>query len=340
MDKQDVVRELTRRGMIITPDMLEKIKSGDIGVDYVAPTQESGGSGKVKLSVRIKRTEELREMTPHDFALYYNNRYGVLRGILLKKMDALSINKAVVGFSDVGVIGMVREMVVGGFLLEDATGEIVVMGGAGVKQDDVVGVRGVVKEGRLFQNEIIWPDIPTTNTMGVIPNLNLLLTNTLDEKLVGVIDDFGLVFVSAPTKTTIPEDIKSRVITDLPNPCSATINKGSRELHILIYKTEGSTTPQEALGMLRRRHLSPDKRKIFSTNDPFLIDPIPDILWLITDRRHVERYRGVNIVMCKENDVVRYDAGTGGVYFAHDEMPGTVSAEDVSVRAQNIKHVH
>lgn len=321
MDTESVVRELTQRGIIVTPEMLEKIRKGETGLPPTQPREEKKRTErppKPTLSVKIRKTERLPKMSPQDFISYYNKRYEGLKSILLRKMEALSINKIKDTFSEVSVIGMVRDKTPGGFIIEDATGDIVVVGAGEVEPDDVVGVRGTIREGQIFLTELIWPDVPLNNKTGNIQGTTLLLTTGLGENIMENLDDFSLVFVSGGEAGGLSAGARKNVIAGLPNPCHATIKKENSELTLLIYVPEKKIAPENAARLLRRRHLSPEKKHIFSTSDPFLIEPVPDIFWIVADKQHVERYKGVTIIMSREGDAVKFEAETGKVYLAQD----------------------
>jgi hypothetical protein len=285
MDRQARVRELTKKGILVTPEMLE-------GGCPAAPKEEGARATPPKqprsrLSVRMARTEALSRMSADDFASFYNARYTGLRDILLKKMSALSINKARESASAVSVIGMVREKTPQGFVLEDTTGEIPVMSSEDVGEDDVVGLKGSVREGRLFQGEIVWPDIPLSNGARFVPGMTLLLTASLDEGIRRAAGDISLMFIpDRPDAPPTGED-ERRMITPLPNPCRATIHKDDRAFNLLIYRPGRPVSGQDALGMLRRRHLSPGRGEIYSRTDPFLIEPAPDLFWIISGERYI-----------------------------------------------------
>ncbi|MCK4714986.1 MAG: hypothetical protein KAT35_05385, partial [Candidatus Aenigmarchaeota archaeon] len=72
-----------------------------------------------------------------------------------------------------------------------------------------------------------------------------------------------------------------------------------------------------------RRHLLPDRKHIRSREDPYMIDNVPDLFWVISDQRHIGQYNGVTLVMSGEHDAVRFDAGTGKASFARSS-PGRV----------------
>jgi hypothetical protein len=329
MDREEIVRALTKRGIIVTPGVLERIESG-------MPVEEAVGQAepparktpKTKLLVKIRRAEPMPRMSPEDFTSYYNNRYEGLKKLLLKRVNALSINKARESFSEVSVIGMVREKNPQGFTLEDTTGEIPVVSSDDITEDDVVGVRGVIKEGRLFQKELIWPDVPPNSGARLIPSMTLLLSTFLDENIRQAAPGFSLMIVPERPGMELTEDEKRKLITDLPNPCLATIDREGTDFSVLVYKPARQLSPQEAAGLLKKRHLSPDRGEISTRTDPFLIEPVPDLLWIISGERHFERYRGVGIIMTKENDAVKYDAGTGRVYFAYDKPAPSQAVPD------------
>lgn len=316
MDRQAMVRDLTRRGILVTPEMLE---SGGPDALQALPGgnfPDPGGRSRARLSVSVLRPQHLSHMSADDFISHYNARYEGLREILLKGMRAVSISNASGSASDVSVIGMVRERNQRGFILEDATGEIPVISSDDVSEDDVIGVRGMVREGQLFQSELIWPEIPDSREPCTIPGLSLLLSYRLDEGMWAEAHGTGLVFVPQRPGLKLSGDEERRLVTDLPNPCHATIKQGDREFRLLIYRPSGPVSRQDALDMLRRRHLSPERGEISTRSDPYIMEPAPDLLWIVSGERLIERHRGVNLIMTGEDDVVRYDAETGEAAFA------------------------
>jgi DNA polymerase II small subunit/DNA polymerase delta subunit B len=326
MDREAVVRELTKKGIIVTPEMLEEPglaivqkQTGQIPVSRKPP--------KTKLSVKVARPERLPRMSVDDFASYYNSRYSGLRDILLKKTPAVSINKARESFSEVSVIGMVKERNSQGFVLEDTTGEIPVMSNDEVREDDVVGVKGAIREGRLFQKELVWPDIPTDNQTRSVPGMVLLLSTFLDENIRKASQDFSLMFIPERPGTELTEEEDRKLITALPNPSPVSVNKKGTTFNLLIYNPGRPVPKQEVLEMLKRRHLSPDKREISTTTDPYLIEPVPDLFWIISGERHTERYRGVTVITTGKRDAVKYDAETGEAFFAYDSQPSQASPD-------------
>jgi DNA polymerase II small subunit/DNA polymerase delta subunit B len=314
MDEQEVVRELTRKGVVVTPEILSRIRSGKEPLpDHVAAPKKQPTA---RLSVKIVGPPTKEKMSVSDFTSYYNKKYNTLRDMLVKHISPVSINKAVDVGGEVCVIGMVKERTRQGFVIEDTTGEIDIVGVDDVREDDVIGVRGDVKEGRLMRSEIVWPDVPETNQPTRLHETSLLLTTSLGGSMLGAANDFSVVFVAGQSPSGLPESTMNRVFGDLPNPCWATIKKDGKEFMVFVYKPKDAIQPDEARKMLRRRHLSPERVQISSTTDPYVIDPIPDIFWVISNTRHSEQYRGVSLIMSREGEAVKVDASTGEVYFA------------------------
>ena len=319
MKNQDVVRELTRQGILVTPEILKKVRDGGFGGKEIQQSP-SPLPKKTKLSVKIKKPITEKKMSPEDFVAYYNTRYMGLRNILLKKTDALSINKAKHGFSEVSVIGMVGEKTAQGFVLEDATGNISVVSREDVRKDDVVGVGGVVREGKLFQKEIVWPDVPATNKPTTIPGLKLLFTTFFNDAIIDSLGEFSLVFAPGADGSGVAEPDKLKVVSDITSPCFATIKKDGSEFVVLVYKPKNPPTSEDAVSLLKRRHLMPGVDEVLSATDQHMIEPVPDIFWVISNQRGIETYNGVTVIISKEHDAVRFDAEIGEAHFAHETL--------------------
>lgn len=312
MDEQEIVKDLTKRGMVVTPEMLKRIRSGEppTTTPKTKPPPTRG------LSVRISGPTTKNRMSVKDVVSYYNKRYALLRDLLLKKMPAVSINKLADNPGEASTIGMVKARSKHGFTLEDITGEIDVVDGEPVRDDDVVGVRGAVKEGRLFASSLVWPDVEQKEKTPL--DTKLLLTTSLEGGLMDVVGDFGVVLVTGKPAPDIPEEVRPRVFGGLPNPCVATISKAGKELVVLIYHPKEQVTLQDAVGMLRRRHLMPARSEIFTSDtDPYMIELTPDLFWVVSDNTHIDDYRGVRVVMGGKAGAVKLDASTGEVFFAN-----------------------
>jgi hypothetical protein len=207
-------------------------------------------------------------------------------------------------------------------VLEDTTGEIQVIGSGDVQADDVVGVTGTIREGSLFMKKISWPGIPEPNPAKTKPDMTVLLATFLDESIKRVSEGFELVFITQDTGTGLPEDEQKKIISQLPNPCFATIVKDGTEFNLLVYKPEEPATPETVAGFLKRRHLPYGIKRVAGKQDQMIIDPVPDLVWVISNTRHVGSYMGVDVLISGGKDAIRYDTRERRASFCLP--PGTV----------------
>lgn len=267
---QEIIKKLIAHGILPTCDILEKVKSE--GIDSVIyPHQES------KILINKREIKKRKKLTPQDFFQYYTNKFEGIKSLLLKKMNAISINKAKTSFLPVSVIGMVQEIIPNGFILEDPTGRIeVISQEPEINPDDVLGVSGLVREGKLFAQKIIWPDVPLPDQTKSLPiTLTLSLQNT---------------------KTPY-------TITPETNPFWCEITNGKTKIILLAYKPKNPINKQQAFTLLKKRHLSPERNQIMFTEDYFLINPVPEIFWIVSDETWFSRYKGVTIVSAMSSKI-------------------------------------
>ena len=233
MDKKQKVRFFLESGVLVSPKLMDKInednkerilqlaKQSD---DTVLTNME-----ETALSIRVKKIRERNRLGVQDFVKYYNNKYNGIRKLLSKKMDATSVNNAKQAFSEVSVIGMVKELTPRGFVLEDPTGEISVIrkdedkdkqDTISISVDDVIGLTGFVKEGRMFVRETILPDVSLSNKAGRI-DINLLLTTQMTERLGSSAQDVSFI-IRKDRKTSPPPTRSARA---RPRSCSCFIHQ-------------------------------------------------------------------------------------------------------------------
>jgi hypothetical protein len=311
MNIQEMVRELTRNGVVVTPDMLSRMRNE--GPEAFSILLRPKDRARSLLTVKTRVPEALERMSASDFAAYYADRHRRLSSVLLKRMDVVSINKAG-GFGEVSVAGMVKERSPQGFVLEDTTGEIQVISREQVSNDDVLGVRGAVREGKLLPAEIVWPDIHPEHKAAVLPETTILLSGSMEDAVSSSLDGLSLAFIRDGNKH-LPEGAPSKLIACTTNPYSAGIVKGDVTFNLLAYAPPEAVSPSQAVEFLKKRHLGPRRERIRYRTDPFVIEPVPDLFWVISDSRHIESYRGVAIVMAPAGDAVIYDAGQGKARF-------------------------
>jgi len=345
MNKKEMVKAILGKGILITPDLLDKLNEDTLQsilqnadktklvLETAPETKERqpvkpeankapettanpiskptadpiAQSTKPTISIKIRQPSTAPKLSPEDFVKYYNNKYNSIKNILLKKTDALSINKVNNSTLPVAVIGIVKEKTPNGFVLEDPTSEMEVIAKSeseNITEDDVLAVKGNAREGKLFGKEIILPDVPLTHPVGGI-DATLFITgkppNTPE----------NIDVVCSPEKIIGPDKTNS----DIPNPAWITITKQEKSVRFLVYKPGNETTISDAVEMLKKRHLSPRRNQVASSDDPFLIDPVPDVFWINSKERGFKAYKGVTVISCGQDGSARIDLATKKVDF-------------------------
>jgi DNA polymerase II small subunit/DNA polymerase delta subunit B len=241
-----------------------------------------------------------QKLSAGDFVQYYNVRYGALKNMLLRKTNAVSINKLDSGQGTSTIIGMVKEKTQKGIILEDPTGQIEVvasqdmLNSMGVAEDDVLAATGSAREAAFFAKGIVLPDVPLTHPMGSM-DATLMLSERISNT------------TQATQKADIictPDGIVSQgKSTDLTNPAWVEITGQEKIVRLLVYTPEGEATLSDAVEMLKKRHLSPKRSQVRQfvgpdPKDPFLIEQIPDIFWLVSKEKGFKAYKGVTVISC------------------------------------------
>ncbi len=308
--KEDVVRELLKRGHLVSPETLERVDMNNI--DSIAREKTlvlTETQPENRLSVSVEAPIKITTITPQDFLEHCMRRYETIRDMLLRKTEAVSVNKARKSSAPVTTIGMVREILPSGFVLDDPTGEIdVILTGHNtipIETGDVVAVRGNVREEKFFAEEIMLPDIPLTNAINRIENTNLFLT-TRHSAPPGLKPDDVLVS-KHPLK-------HKHVVSCFPNPAWIAISRGANRITLLVYEPPGETTMEKALLFLKKRYINTEKAVLAKNSDPFLLAAVPDIFWLISKNQWTLPYKGVTIISCKDQDA-RINLNTRDVAF-------------------------
>jgi len=285
MDKREIVRKALERGVMVSPEALESADWSDIDsvleeakhmLVYGSPAGEKRGP-----NVSVKESVPKARLKPKDVADFYSQKYKAMRQLLLKKVKAVSINKAQDLKSGVSVIGIVKELTPSGAVLEDQTGEIDAIGKIDAGEGDVLGAKGQVREGKVMVSETVWPDVPLVRKPGRIHNTTLLLTSK-DEK------DADVIFSSSGAEGATHVS---------HSPTWLTVSNNGSSLTVLAYKT-GEKDLKAAAGWLKKRCLPHEE--VPGPKNLHVIDPVPDILWLIGPPAGKEIYKGVLIVSCGE----------------------------------------
>ncbi len=305
--KEQIVKRFLMEGVLLAPETLERISESNLE-NAIGEAVQSGAivfsfqDEKPDAVVEVRKLQKKLKLQPQDFAKHYNARFEGLRDMLQKKMEGVvSVANAKKSGSTISTIGMVREQTQRGFLIEDMTGSAEVISKTeDVNIDDVIGVKAAVKEEKLFAEEIMWPDISMSHKHSR-PAMEIILA----EK-----DGHEGEFVITPD--AIYTDKKK---TSLPNPGWITITKGGANVTVLVYRPDKPASQKEVLTWLKKRHLCPDKNHIRGTDDPFLIEPIPDLVWIVSDEQWTEIYKTVVVISSDGKIPADVDLATGKVEF-------------------------
>jgi hypothetical protein len=286
MDKQDIVRNLLSRGIMVTPETLEKMKAEEID-----KTLRGTGSACVvagdrkdkKLTCRLRPAEKPQRLTPEDVMKAAQHRYETLKGILLGKTDAVSIRNLGRTTAKICVVGQVRDKRQGGFMIEDPTGEMWVKTAENAETGDVIAVKGWVRENAIFAEDIIYPDVPISRKIGVMDGSILLAPERcVQESPVDVV----------LTPDTIAGDGKER---RMPNPAWIFLEKDNKGVTVLVYRTDEKVEKEKAFSWLRKRCIGSEEGPV--PDNGRVIDPVPDLLWLISDNEPWSgNYKGVTVI--------------------------------------------
>jgi hypothetical protein len=265
MKKKEIVRKLFEKGILLSPEMLEKASEESLEKLLSSGRPVVGAGNKVN----IELPEKKEKLTVKDYADFYTAKYNGIKKMLLKKISPVSISNAGKNF-EVSIIGIIREKTPSGFIAEDPTGQIEILTSKTLVPGDVAGIRGYVREGRIMEKEIIWPDIPLPKETERFNTTLILATKPVASSGQQIV--YGKAH-EAEGVICIPE-----------SPARLSING----IEIVVFEGEGQ--PKE---WLKKRHL-PDK--ILSGKDFCLIEKIPHVLWLIGKDSKAETYKGVTIV--------------------------------------------
>lgn len=288
MNKKEIIELFLKNGVLISPDELERINSENCTAILEAKT----GGTKNEFTVNEPRRGRI---SSEEFIRACNSKFDFLRDTLLKKIDAVSINKGKKIFSEVAVIGRVKESTAKGFVVEDLTGETEVIGeNKEINAGDVLGVIGFFKDNSLFAKQIVWPDIPLEHSPKPI-RMKITLTTKVKEDMGGLV--------------ICPNAEKSKnVISGFGKIGMIRISKDGHDIRIIAYSPGNKVSEEEAVRILKKR-LLPEEEVLDNA-----ITEIPDIFWLPGNNENWARnYRGVVIISSGEGSFAEY--GADGVKF-------------------------
>lgn len=267
----DAIRKHLENGHLISPELYAKLGvTGNLHFNTADIVVTDGHIVDYKKPER--KTFSIQEITA-----LYSERYRFLSSIIADKINPVSIDKLREGRAE--IIGIVREGEI-----EDLTGAVEYRGAA-LHEDEVVGAKGVFKNGVFEIEEVIYPDIPLSNSPRYAEKTFLVcISDGRAESFAKVKNAFHIQF----------------------NAYSLVIINGLKILHSPPFSTE-----KEVMQALRRRHLSPTA-KTLSHENLFLLKEIPDIVYAVGPNFTVN-YKGVTFVSAEQEKAALIDLSTRAV---------------------------
>ena len=281
--KKDIIGLFLKNGIMLTPE-----EAGALDEKNYMQVLEKKLSENKKDGAEVY-TPKTGRVSCEDFIKGCGRRFEFLRGLLLKKTDAVSINKGKKVFSEATIIGRIKSSTSRGFVLEDITGETeVVSDSMDIKTGDVMGFRGFFRDNSFFPNQTMWPDIPLESSPKPV-HMKITLTSKMKEGMPGTI--------------ICPGAMKAdNIITGFSRIGTIKISRHGRELFVLAYAPVKETTEEEAIRILKKRTL-PDEG---ATDN--VIEDVPGIFWLFGNGKNWTRnYRGVVIISTDADSFAEYD---------------------------------
>ena len=313
MEKEAIVRKLLSLGVMTTPETLKKIE--EIGLDaFLEKISKSQGAvfheeekSRDRLSCCIAGPVERPEMTPDDVIKANAEKFRKISGLLLRKMDAVSIKNIGRTSAKLSIVGMVKDKTGQGFVLEDETGEIEVISNEKVELDDVIGVRGWLREKALFAQETVYPDIQIDRAVNSMDNTLLLLGESASKNREADMVLTPAFFRDAGGKEKA-----------IQNPAWIFLEKGSKKMAIVVYRPEEKTGRDDVMAWLKKRYIgsgrapAPEKSRIIET--------VPDIFWIVSaNEPWTTNYKGITLVSFDNGNQASIDLRTRKIEFVQDK---------------------
>jgi hypothetical protein len=309
MDKKETLREFLKHGVMPSPEDLERVNENNYEqilhsyidqpptteipkqVQVVAESLKEESKPDSSVSVSVIRPEKKKRASVYDFTNMYKKRYEILRDIILKKTQAISINKVPSVSSEICVIGVVKETGERSFVIEDTTGSIeVVAETSSIETDDIIGVKGIPRDGKLIPKEIVFPDISLANKPATA-NVDIILNQDKEHRAV----------TAAQNKAVMTADIEWILI-----------KSGDQETLLLFYGEQKTMNKNEATLLLRKRSLPYKIDRIQETT----IEQAPNIFWLASnDANWKENYKGVVIISTDNASSAEYNPAKDRIIF-------------------------
>ncbi|MBI2675405.1 MAG: hypothetical protein HYX24_03035 [Candidatus Aenigmarchaeota archaeon] len=281
MQKHEIVRRFLDEGILISPQLLASLENENLeeAISEAKAVNAPVFSSKKPYEVSIQKNEIRGKLEPADMASFYKSKYEGIRDLLKNRVDAVSINRLGNVFGDTAAIGMVSELFPNGFVIEDTTASIQVISKERPDIDDVIAVKGAVRENRIFASEVIYPDIPILRKIK-----SLSMSIAFLEAGQQAAADIRFSFEPADACKLIP------------NPAHIRVKKDGESMYIVAYQPPSEIGIRKAAELLKKRHLMLDKSQIKAGSDCFILREEPDIVWIMSRTSEKLVYKGTLVV--------------------------------------------
>ncbi len=286
VDKKSIVMEFLKHNILLSPEELETINEQNYMEflnKHLNKKTKKQTPNKIEIVVNNKQRET---MDVNEFIEEKINNYNTLKEIILKKINAVSIDKAKKLPSST-IIGRVAEITNNGFVIEDVTGSVpVITNDDDIEKGDVLGVSGFTRDGIFFAKKIIWPDIPLTEVGKRTGDITIHL---LDKK---------------EPEISI-QDIRKKITADF---AELLVRAGDEEIKAVALKTNADK--EKVINFLKKRTIKINDMKTT------LIKEIPNFIWLFnrTDEWSAN-YKGVVVISTAPGTHAIYKTKKGEVLF-------------------------
>ncbi len=284
MSTESIIRDLMKRGILPTKDAIEAARREGTSSLAEQPAKKTESiQGRLSVTVDVPKTKG--KLAPNDFIEYYNKVYETMKDMLLEKTNAVSINKLPKTVSAVSVIGMVKSLTSGGFLLEDPTGDVPVISEKRPMIDDVIAVSGVMREDRIYESDIIYPGIPLSGRGTGSAEIHLSREEDGTHKI------------------TVSWGSESETRTIKTTYARITAQKGDEKISAFFFNPGTEIDGVAAKLLLKRRHLFSMDLGI-SPDEMLILKDAPDVFWISGTESWKEIYKGTIIACTGKDDVV------------------------------------
>ncbi len=260
----NIIAKYLEQGVLLSPNVYDKVKDGK----HIHLQRGELVVTDACLYKIIKPKER-----PHsigDIVNMYSERFRFLSPLLADKLSPVSIDKLKDGKAQ--VVGIFREGE-----LEDFTGTIALLSKTSILEGEVIGAIGHVRNNILLADEIVYPDVPLSNTP-IFDKNNTIIT---------IVSDTGASFPRVHCSPSIVE-----------------INGVVIQLSGFDVQSE-----KQAMGMLKRRHIDPISRNP-SLESVYLMAKPPDILHVHSDTPFICNYKGATIIASRRGEEISVDLST------------------------------